>query len=91
MSRDVAGAATVNSKFGTRTAVMLGDFFFAESSAMLAELANQEVRLLRAPASLSALQQSLSAARCCCTCRLVPRLGRAYPWRGMGSQGRGRF
>ena len=34
----------MNSKFGTRTAVMLGDFFFAESSAMLAELANQEVR-----------------------------------------------
>ena len=38
-----AGVATVNSKYGTRTAVMLGDFLFAQSSWFLANLNNLEV------------------------------------------------
>lgn len=55
----------MNSKFGTRTAVMLGDFFFAESSAMLAELANQEVRSRNPAASSSCgTAKTLSSAGC---------------------------
>ena len=38
-----AGVATVNAKYGTRTAVMLGDFLFAQSSWFLANLNNLEV------------------------------------------------
>ena len=38
------GVATVNAKYGTRTAVMLGDFLFAQSSWFLANLNNLEVR-----------------------------------------------
>jgi geranylgeranyl pyrophosphate synthase len=40
-----AGKETVNSMYGTRTAVLAGDFLFAESSAGLARLDNLEVRL----------------------------------------------
>ena len=60
-----AGAPTVNAKFGTRTAVMLGDFFFAESSNMLAELANQEVRrIAQKDRSLDALREAPFIAIC---------------------------
>ena len=39
-----AGKETVNSMYGTRIAVLAGDFLFAESSAGLARLDNLEVR-----------------------------------------------
>lgn len=38
-----AGKATVNSMYGTRTAVLVGDFLFAQSSWFLANLDNLEV------------------------------------------------
>lgn len=41
-----AGKETVNSMYGTRIAVLAGDFLFAESSAGLARLDNLEVSLL---------------------------------------------
>ena len=41
-----SGQDTVNSKFGTRVAVLAGDFLFAQSSWLLANLNNLEVRLL---------------------------------------------
>lgn len=40
----VAGKETVNSMFGTRVAVLAGDFLFAQSSWFLANLDNMEVR-----------------------------------------------
>lgn len=40
-----AGAPTVNKKFGTKVAVLVGDFLFAQSSWFLAQLDNLEVRL----------------------------------------------
>lgn len=40
-----AGKETVNSMYGTRVAVLAGDFLFAESSWGLAQLDNLEVRL----------------------------------------------
>lgn len=40
-----AGKATVNSMYGTRVAVLAGDFLFAQSSWFLANLDNLEVRL----------------------------------------------
>jgi geranylgeranyl pyrophosphate synthase len=51
-----AGKETVNSLYGTRVAVLAGDFLFAESSAGLAQLDNLEVSfslLLIAAASRS--------------------------------------
>ena len=42
----VAGAPTVNRKFGTKVAVLVGDFLFAQSSWFLAKLDNLEVHLL---------------------------------------------
>lgn len=39
-----AGAPTVNKKFGTKVAVLVGDFLFAQSSWFLAQLDNLEVR-----------------------------------------------
>ena len=38
-----AGKATVNSMYGTRVAVLAGDFLFAQSSWFLANLDNMEV------------------------------------------------
>lgn len=38
-----AGAPTVNRKFGTKVAVLVGDFLFAQSSWFLAKLDNLEV------------------------------------------------
>ena len=38
-----AGAPTVNRKFGTKVAVLVGDFLFAQSSWFLAQLDNLEV------------------------------------------------
>ena len=38
-----AGAPTVNKKFGTKVAVLVGDFLFAQSSWFLAKLDNLEV------------------------------------------------
>lgn len=38
-----AGKQTVNSLFGTRVAVLVGDFLFAQSSWFLAQLENLEV------------------------------------------------
>ena len=46
-----AGAPTVNKKFGTKVAVLVGDFLFAQSSWFLAQLDNLEVRLHRMPLS----------------------------------------
>ena len=40
-----AGAPTVNKKFGTKVAVLVGDFLFAQSSWFLAQLDNLEVSL----------------------------------------------
>lgn len=45
-----AGAPTVNKKFGTKVAVLVGDFLFAQSSWFLAQLDNLEVRLAPYPA-----------------------------------------
>jgi len=39
----LAGAPTVNRKFGTKVAVLVGDFLFAQSSWFLAKLDNLEV------------------------------------------------
>jgi len=41
--RPPAGAETVNSLYGTRVAVLAGDFLFAQSSWFLANLDNLEV------------------------------------------------
>ncbi len=38
-----AGKSTVNSLYGTRVAVLVGDFLFAQSSWFLANLDNLEV------------------------------------------------
>lgn len=43
----VSGAPTVNKKFGTKVAVLVGDFLFAQSSWFLAKLDNLEVRLVQ--------------------------------------------
>ena len=37
------GAPTVNKRFGTKVAVLVGDFLFAQSSWFLAQLDNLEV------------------------------------------------
>ena len=42
-----SGAPTVNRKFGTKVAVLVGDFLFAQSSWFLAKLDNLEVRLVQ--------------------------------------------
>lgn len=39
----IAGQPTVNRKFGTKVAVLVGDFLFAQSSWFLAQLDNLEV------------------------------------------------
>ena len=54
-----AGAPTVNKKFGTKVAVLVGDFLFAQSSWFLAQLDNLEVRLI---------QHSLATQSCCFIC-----------------------
>ena len=41
---DNAGKTTVNSLYGTRVAVLAGDYLFAQSSWHLAQLDNLEVR-----------------------------------------------
>lgn len=42
-----AGKQTVNSLFGTRVAVLVGDFLFAQSSWFLAQLENLEVSMVQ--------------------------------------------
>ncbi len=42
----LAGKMTVNTRFGTKVAVLAGDFLFAQSSWFLANLDNLEVRLV---------------------------------------------
>lgn len=54
-----AGRPTVNTKFSTRTAVLVGDFLFAQSSYFLAHLDNSEVR---ACGSLQAQQRRIVAS-----------------------------
>lgn len=44
--RQRAGKETINSMYGTRVAVLAGDFLFAQSSWFLANLDNLEVRNL---------------------------------------------
>jgi hypothetical protein len=44
VGRGIAGKTTVNSLYGTRVAVLAGDFLFAQSSWFLANLDNLEVR-----------------------------------------------
>jgi geranylgeranyl pyrophosphate synthase len=39
-----AGKQTVNTMFGTRVAVLAGDFLFAQASWLIANLENLEVR-----------------------------------------------
>lgn len=40
-----AGKETINTLYGTRVAVLAGDFLFAQSSWLIANLENMEVRL----------------------------------------------
>ena len=57
-----AGKTTVNSLYGTRVAVLAGDYLFAQSSWHLAQLDNLEVcaRLLLAEQAVRGLTQVLT-------------------------------
>lgn len=68
-----AGKTTVNSLYGTRVAVLAGDFLFAQSSWYLANLDNLEVSCSSAPSALIAvcLHSTLKAAA---VVLLVPQL-----------------
>ena len=49
-----AGKMTVNTRFGTKVAVLAGDFLFAQSSWFLANLDNLEVKYNLHPLSAAA-------------------------------------
>jgi geranylgeranyl pyrophosphate synthase len=49
----LSGKATVNSLYGSKVAVLVGDFLFAQSSWFLANLDNLEVRVPESLAHLS--------------------------------------
>ena len=63
-----AGAATVNSVYGTRIAVLAGDFLFAQSSWFLANLDNLEVIKLISQVRLFSPPRVLAGA---CWCRVA--------------------
>lgn len=59
------GKETINSKYGTRVAVLAGDFLFAQSSWFLANLENIEVRRVdRAAAAVEVAMRLPSVCMC---------------------------
>ena len=61
----LAGKMTVNTRFGTKVAVLAGDFLFAQSSWFLANLDNLEVtikhRMLSSCCFLDMVQHRMSS------------------------------
>lgn len=69
----IAGKQTVNTMFGTRVAVLAGDFLFAQASWLIANLENLEVcaqlcNLLLGPERLGLQQQVAGCLACSSSC-----------------------
>jgi hypothetical protein len=60
----IAGKQTVNTMFGTRVAVLAGDFLFAQASWLIANLENLEVR------TSSKADMLYQSDRCCSLCSI---------------------
>ena len=74
MTLTCAGKETVNSMYGTRVAVLAGDFLFAESSWGLAQLDNLEVWLSLFPMCMVTVVTVASGVEC-----HMPMMAQSYP------------